>query len=152
MKCQFGDFFNLSQRVRTVSYVDSNSPKYSTFKSNFLWSSVSVTPLITGGRCQWLRWPVMGGINETADLWWSVLMTPLTSDQRCHWYCPPGLQIQAILAGSGSTLQKSGSGSDVKLKLSHSGTGDKWRAVSMPPLTSAGQWQWHCGFNVANFV
>jgi hypothetical protein len=39
-------------RVRVVSYIDSNSPRYLTFKSNFWWSVVSMTPLTTGGRCQ----------------------------------------------------------------------------------------------------
>jgi hypothetical protein len=30
-------------------------------------SAVSITPLTTGGRCQWHRLPVVGGFNDTAD-------------------------------------------------------------------------------------
>jgi hypothetical protein len=67
---------------------------------------VSITPLTGGGRYQWHRWPVVGGISDTADHWWAVSMSSLATGQRCHWYRPPVWQIQKISSGFVSTPQK----------------------------------------------
>jgi hypothetical protein len=45
-----------------------------------------MTPLTSGGRCQLHRWPVVGGVNYTADQWWAVSITPLTSGGWCQWH------------------------------------------------------------------
>jgi hypothetical protein len=40
------------------------------------WLVVYMTPLKNGGRCRWHRWPMVGGVNDTADQWWALPMTP----------------------------------------------------------------------------
>jgi hypothetical protein len=76
-------------------------------------------------------WPVVGGVNDTADQGGRSLIFWLDPDPHS---------------------KKSGAGSDLNLTLSHNGTADQWWAVSMTPLTLAGWCQWHCGFKYANFV
>jgi hypothetical protein len=42
----------LDPRVKAFFHMTSYSLRYSTMKSNFLWSAVSMTPLSPGQRCQ----------------------------------------------------------------------------------------------------
>jgi hypothetical protein len=41
-------------------------------------------------RCQWHRWSVVGGVNDTTEKWWAVSMTPRKSGGRCQWHRWPG--------------------------------------------------------------
>jgi hypothetical protein len=105
--------------------------RYSTMKSIFWWSAVSMISLTSGQHYQWYRWPLVGGVNDTDDQGGRSVTFWLDPDPHS---------------------EKSGAGSDLNLALSQSGTADQWWAVSITPLTIAGWCQWHCRFNYANFV
>jgi hypothetical protein len=62
-------------RAKAFLHMASNSRRYSTKKSIFWWSAVSMSPLTTGGRYQWHRWPVVGSVNDTVDQWSAVSKT-----------------------------------------------------------------------------
>jgi hypothetical protein len=89
---------------------------------------VSIILLTTGQQCQWYRWPMMGGVNDTADQGGRSVIFLLEPDPH------------------------SGAGFDLNVTLSYSDIANQWWAVSMMPLTLAGWWQGHCDFNYANFV
>jgi hypothetical protein len=95
-----------------------------------------MTPLATGGWCQWHSWPVVGSINETSDQWWAMSMTQLTNGQQCRSI--------TFWLDTDSHSEISSAGSDLNLTLSHSGSANQWWAVSMMPLTGGGRCQWLC--------
>jgi hypothetical protein len=104
--------------VKAFSNMDSKTP--------ILYSALSMTPLTTGGQCQWQHWPsnylnilasssvmkilfenlvdddqwlevlmtplrhwpLVGGVNDTADHGWAVSVTMLTTGDTAHQYWP----------------------------------------------------------------
>jgi hypothetical protein len=122
--------------------MDSNSPRCSTYKSLILWSGVSMTPLTAGGWCQWHRWPVMGGVNDTTDHWWMVSTTQPANGGRCQ--CHPLIKQLFQLANCSimQIFNKKFSGQWPVVGSVNDTANHCW-AVSITPQTSGGRCQWH---------